>query len=316
MMESKIVMGVDVSKSSLDYAVLPGKITNQASNTQAGVKQILKLARTKQVTLVVLEATGGYQNLLVEALHEASVPVKVVNPRQVRDFARSLNRLGKTDALDAISIAEFALSRVLTPDVQKPAHQVQLSHLLLRREQLQGMITAEKGHLEHAPAALASGIVQHLTLMESLLKTVDTEIRELISSVPDYAAADKLLQSVPGVGPVVSATILAELPELPVVSRKQAAALVGVAPFNKDSGKFRGKRHIVAGRSKVRKVMYCAMRACLRWNSVVKGWFDRFMAAGKPYKVAVIACVRKLLIVLRAMLITSTPWQTKSENHA
>lgn len=309
-------MGIDVSKGTLDIFQLPQGKGRQVSNTPEGIQELLNGIKPNPVDLVVLEATGGYQNLLVEALHANAIPVKVANPRQVRDFARSLNRLGKTDALDAKTIAEYGLSRELRPDVPRTALQMQLSRLLLRRDQLQTMITIEKGHREHAHKSFVAGIQEHLTLMDGLLKAADKEIREIIRSIPEYARADQIMQSVPGVGPVVSATILAELPELTLTGRKQAAALVGVAPFNRDSGKYRGRRHIYAGRCKVRTTMYCAMRACLRWNPVIKEWFDKFISAGKPYKVAAVACVRKLLIVLRAMLINNTTWAPRDSHYA
>ena len=316
MKNGKRILGVDVSKATLDVFRLPEAESRQILNTQAGVKRLITELSLAPVDLVVLEATGGYQNLLVEELHSAAIPVKVANPRQIRDFARSLNRLGKTDSLDAKTIAEYAQSRELQGDVPRAPESIHLSRLLLRRNQLQGMISAEKGHLEHAHKSFIAGIQEHLTLMGCLLTTVDKEIRGVISSIPKYARADNIMQSVPGIGPVVSATILAELPELPVIGRKQAAALVGVASFNRDSGRYRGKRHISGGRSKVRTVMYCAMRACLRWNFAVKGWFDKFVGSGKPYKVAVIACVRKLLTVLRAMLIDNSVWEPNRFHHA
>lgn len=308
MKKCKRIVGVDVSKATLDVFQLPEGKAKQVLNTQSGIAKLLAGMRAKPVDLVVLEATGGYQNLLVEELHNAGIPVKVVNPRQIRDFARSLNRLGKTDALDAKTIAEYGCSRELQPDERRASETIRLSRLLLRRSQLQGMISAEKSHLEHA-ADFTDGIRAHLALMRNLLKAVDKEIIEIIRACPSYARADKIMQSVPGVGPVVSATLLAELPELANIGRKEAAALVGVAPFNRDSGRYRGQRHIFAGRSKVRTTMYCAMRACLQWNPVIRGWFDKFLEAGKAYKVAVIACVRKLLIVLRAMLRADSLWE-------
>jgi len=316
MQRTKKILGVDVSKSTLDLFLAPENKLWQVPNSQAGVKKLIARLALTPVDLVILEATGGYQSLLVEELHTAGVPVKVANPRQIRDFAKSLNRLGKTDALDAQSIAEYGQSRELQPDTPRRHEAIQLSRYLLRRKQIQSMVSAEKGHLEHAHKSFKLAIQEHLTLMECLLKSMDKEISEIVRSIPEYARADALMQSIPGIGPVVSATILAELPELTSCGRKQAAALIGVAPFNRDSGKFRGRRHIFAGRSKVRTVMYCAMRACLRWNPVVKGWFERFIEAGKPYKVAVIACVRKLLIVLRAILINNTAWDAKRFNHA
>ena len=305
---TKRIIGIDVSKNSLDYLCLPEKNAGKAKNNPEGITKLLTCFKALQPQLVVLEATGGYQQAVVKALHENAVPVKVVNPRQVRDFARSLNRLGKTDSLDAETLAQFGLSRELKPTSPKSEDLERISALLLRREQLQLMLTAERGHLEHMPEPLASDIREHIAQLRGFLKVLDGEIRARIKANPTYAEHDAIVQSVPGFGPVVAATLLAELPEITVLGRKQVAALVGVAPFNRDSGKFRGQRHIAGGRTKVRNVLYCAMRACLRWNAVVRGWFDAFRACGKPYKVAVIACIRKLLNVVRAMLITGKRW--------
>jgi transposase len=308
MQSCKKVVGIDVSKGSLDYTWLPGGAAHQVANTAQGVTNLLKHIKKIGPDLVVLEATGGYQNLVVQALHGASVPVKVVNPRQVRDFARSLNRLGKTDKLDALTLAEFGQSRNLVPEQPRDAKRVELSQLLLRREQLQRMITAEKNHMEHACDGISSGIKEHLALMDGLLKNVDKAIQDIKRVTPEFSAHDALLQTIPGVGPVVSATLYAELPELKQLNRKEVAAMVGVAPFNKDSGKYRGQRHIWSGRAKIRTVMYCAMRSAIIWNPVIKQWFEHFRTSGKPYKVAVIACVRKLLVVIRAMLISGSKW--------
>ncbi len=308
MQSDKVIVGIDVSKSTLDYTWLPGGTARQTPNTASGIAELVKHIRKISPDMIVLEATGGYQSALVESLHEALLPVKVTNPRQVRDFARSLNRLGKTDKLDAKTLAEYGQSRELKADQPRDVNRKALSRLLLRRGQLQDLISMERGHMEHADGAIAVGIKEHLTLMACLLKDVDKEIQEVKKSVPEFAAHDEIVQSIPGVGPVVSATLYAEMPELPELNRKELAALVGVAPFNKDSGKYRGPRHIWSGRSKVRTTMYCAMRAGIIWNPVIRSWFERFRAAGKAYKVAVIACVRKLLVVIRAMLKNGTKW--------
>ena len=269
---------------------------------------LVEKLRKIQPEIVVMEATGGYQTPLAEALHNAGIAFAVVNPRQVRDFARSLNRLGKTDSLDALTLAQFGQSRKLIPQVPNPPEYLEISHLLRRRDQLQAMITAEKGHLEHTPEGLRGKLLELMNILETHLKDIDNQIKKLIRAVPELAQQDMLIQSIPGVGPVSSATLLACLPELSTIGRKQAAALVGVAPFNRDSGKYRGQRHIFAGRARVRHVLYCALRPCLQHNPVVQKWFEHFLSLGKPYKVAAIACVRKLLIVIRAMLISKTCW--------
>jgi transposase len=306
-MQKKII-GVDVSKATLDYTIQPDGRVEQVENNKAGIKKFITWAKKQKPQLVLLEATGGYQTLLVDSLHEAAVPVKVMNPRQVRDFARSLNRLGKTDQLDARILVQFGLSRDLEPDEPKDKLLVRMSQILQRRNQIQILITAEKNHLENAAPEIVPGIHQIIALLSGQLKELDKMIRGIIASTPRFFEQDAIVQSVPGLGPVVSATLLAEFPELAQVGRKEAAAIAGVAPFNRDSGKFRGKRHISGGRGKVRTVLYCAMRPCLIHNPIVRGWFERFRSAGKPYKVAVIACIRKLLSVLRSMLINETRW--------
>ena len=308
MQKQNIVVGIDVSKATLDYTWLPNGQTRQAANSPTGIAGLIKELGKISPVLVVVEATGGYQNSLVEALHTENIPVKVANPRQVRDFARSLNRLGKTDKLDARTLAEFGRTHAFAGDRPKSEGRVALSRLIVRRNQLTAMITAERGHLEHASGTIAAGIREHIGLMTALLKSVESNVREIIRTIPGFALQDSLVQSIPGIGPVVSATLLAELPEITEAGRKEVAALVGVAPFNRDSGKYRGQRHIAGGRAKIRNALYCAMRSCLRFNQVVRSWFDKFIAAGKAYKVAVIACVRKLLVVIRAMLINQTRW--------
>lgn len=308
-MLDKIVFGVDVSKAQLDYICLPGGKPARVANTPVGVKGLISKIKKTNPDLVILEATGGYQNLLVEQLHNHSVPVKVVNPRQVRDFARSHNQLAKTDKLDALILAEFALSRELEPDLPSDPDRRFLSALQQRRRQLVDMLTLETGHLEHTPVEFQEGLLAHIAFLKDDISNLEKQIKATVKNRKDFAAQDEIMQSIPGVGCVVSTTIIAELPEITQVNRKQIAALVGVAPFNRDSGRYRGQRHIWSGRKKVRHAMYAAMRACLLFNPVIKGWFERFRAAGKAYKVAVIACVRKLLLVIRAMLISGTKWQ-------
>lgn len=310
-MQVSVIVGIDVSKSTLDYTWLPHGKVKQVANTSYGIVLLVKELQTLHPQMIVLEATGGYQNNLVAALHKASLPLKVVNPRQVRDFARSLNRLGKTDSLDALTLAEFGQSRKLIPDTPKDDSLAQISYLLRRREQLQGMITAEKSHLEHTPVQYHDEGIELIDILTKYLKAADKEIKKIIKSNEEFTKKSDIIQSIPGVGPVTAATLIAELPELPGLGRKQACALVGVAPFNRDSGKYRGQRHIWAGRASVRKVLYCTLRPCLQFNPIVSAWFEHFRKMGKAYKVAVVACMRKLLVVIRAMLITKTTWEPK-----
>lgn len=303
-----IIVGIDVSKATLDYTWLPDGRPEQVSNNKEGIVKLIRLLKKLKPKIAVMEATGGYHRALAKALHDAEIPFKTANPRQVRDFARSLNRLCKTDKVDALILAQYGQSRELVPDSLKGEAASALSSLLLRREQLNAMITEENNHLEHIDGDLREQISEHIKQLKKYLQGCDKEIRKLIAADPALSARNALLQSVPGVGPVLAATLLTELPELGVLNRKQIAALVGVAPYNRDSGKYRGQRHIMHGRAKVRKVMYAAMRATLMYNSVVKIWFERYRSAGKAYKVAVIACVRKLLVILNSMAKTNTLW--------
>jgi transposase len=315
MQQHRTIVGIDVSKHTLDYVWLPHGKSEQAMNTPEGIASLVQRLQTLQPDMVVLEATGGYQDALASALHDAGIAYAVVNPRQVRDFARSLNRLGKTDKLDALTLAQFGESRKLAPTIPlTPGHR-EIAFLLTRREQIQGMIIAEKNHMEHASSKYLPEILDHVMNLGQRLKAIDKKIQEIIASTPEFAEQDRIVQSIPGVGPVMSATFIAGLPEIALTGRKQLGALVGLAPFNRDSGKYRGQRHIFAGRAKVRKVLYCVLRPCLQFNPVVKKWFEKFRAAGKPYKVAAIACARKLLMVIRAMIISKTLWDASKYEH-
>ena len=307
-MQKSVTVGIDVSKNILDFICLPDGRPMHVANSKKGIATLVKTLQKITPNMVVLEASGGYQTAVVAAMHEAAIPFKVVNPRQVRDFARSLNRLGKTDSLDARTLAEFGLSRKLVPDTPKAPELVKISFLLRRREQLLQMITAEKSHLEQTPPEYQPEVTELMALITKRLKSVDKEISYTLQENPELAEQDKLIQSIPGIGPVTAATLIADLPEICSLGRKQICALAGVAPFNRDSGKYRGQRHIFAGRAGVRKTLYCALRPCLQFNPVVKRWFNHLISLGKPYKVAAIACIRKLLVVIRAMLISNTHW--------
>lgn len=308
-MQNATFVGIDVSKATLDYTCLPGGRSGQVSNNSGGIVKLIRSLKELNPKIAVFEATGSYHQKIAQALYQAGIPYKTANPRQVRDFARSFNRMCKTDKVDALVLAEYGQSRELIPDTPKSESAATISALLLRRGQLNDMITAENNHLEHADTHLREFVLEHIGQLKKYLQACDKEIRSIVAADAALCARDKLLQSVPGVGPVLSATLLAELPELGVLNRKQIAALVGVAPYNRDSGRYRGQRHIMHGRAKVRGVMYAAMRAALIWNPLIKAWFTRFREAGKAYKVAVIACVRKLLVILNSMIKNSSHWK-------
>jgi len=260
-------------------------------------------------TLVVLEATGGFEHAVVAALATAGMPVVVANPRQVRDFARATGQLAKTDAIDAQLLALFAERVRPTPRPLPDEAAQALDAVLTRRRQLLEMLTAERNRLGLARPPVARRIRTHIRWLERELADVDRDLGRLIEQSPLWRTQDDLLQSVPGVGPVVSRTLLGELPELGRLTHKQIAALVGVAPLARDSGTLRGRRLVWGGRASVRAVLYMGALVATRWNPVIRAFYQRLRAAGKPPKVALVACLRKLLIILNAMARTGTSWR-------
>ena len=262
-------------------------------------------------TLVVLEATGGLETFLVGELAGAQLPVVVVNPRQVRDFAKAVGKLAKTDALDAQVLAHFG--EATKPDLRPlPDDSTrELQALLARRSQVMEMVTAEKNRCRTATQRLQPQIQEHIRYMEKQLKELEQGLSKLLSSSPVWRTKEKLLGSVPGVGPVLTVTLLAGLPELGRLDRREIASLEGVSPFNRDSGTLRGKRTVWGGRSSVRATLYMATLAATRYNSVMRAFYQRLLEAGKPKKVALTACMRKLLTILNAMLKHNRSWNSK-----
>lgn len=308
-MEAQIVVGVDVSKAALDVTWVPDGEQLQFPNSIQGIEAMLKKLRALPVGLVVVEATGGYQKKLVAALAQHTIPTTVVNPRQVRRFAQALNLLAKTDVIDARLLARYGLTLRPHPTPPKDEARQELEACVARRSQLIALLVAEKNHLEHAPDSVRNTVTALIEILKTSIQAMDTAIRELINAHESLRESDKLMRSVPGVGPVLSAVLLAYLPELGNFGRKEIAALVGVAPFNCDSGQYRGRRHIWAGRQKVRNVLYMSMLSAIRFNPVIGAFFARLIKAGKPYKVAAVACMRKLLITLNAMLKNQQVWK-------
>jgi len=306
-------VGIDVSKGLLDVAGLPEGESGSATNDEEGITQVVKRLKSLRPRLVVLEATGGMETALVGAAATARLPVVVVNPRQVRDFAKSVGALAKTDAIDARVLARFA--EAVRPEVRplKDQEASQFSALIARRRQLVEMLTAEKNRLATAPEAIHPSIEEHIAWLEQRLEDINGKLKKAIKKSPVWRAKDQLLRTVPGVGSVFSATLVAGLPELGALNRKRIAALVGVAPFNRDSGKYRGRRCIWGGRATVRAVLYMATLAATRFNPVIRAFYLRLCAAGKEKKVALTACMRKLLTILNAMVKTGTPWLLRSE---
>lgn len=301
-------IGIDVSKATLDLAIHDGEnfsVTNDASGTSELLGRLGALAPT----LIVLEATGGFESTVVASLAAAGLPVVVVNPRQVRDFARSTGQLAKTDQLDARMLALFAAR--IRPQLRAiPDEATQfLNALVGRRRQLIDMLVAEKNRLGFARSPrLRKGIEKHIQWLERQISDVDKDLTSMIRESPIWRVQDDLLRSVPGVGPNLSRTLLAELPELGRLDRKQIAALVGVAPLNRDSGTLQGRRTIWGGRAPVRAALYLSIWSATRWNPVIRDFYERLLAAGKRPKVAQVACMRKLLTILNAMVRDQRPW--------
>jgi transposase len=302
-------IGVDVAKAQLEFACQPSGATGRVLNEEAGVAALVARCRALQPTLIVCEATGGYEAALVAALATARLPVVVANPRQVRDFAKATGQLAKTDAIDAQVLALFAERVRPEPRPVPDDALTALEELLTRRRQLIEMLTAEKNRLGVARGPVRRDLQQHIRFLERRLREVDDDLHTAVKTSPVWRVKDDLLQSVPGVGRVVSLTLLAQLPELGRLSHKEIAALVGVAPLNRDSGTLRGKRVVYGGRAPVRAVLYMAALVASRRNPVIRAFYGRLRAAGKPAKVALTACMRKLLTILNAIARDGTPWR-------
>jgi transposase len=308
MNQAEVFVGIDVAKAHLDVALHPSGATWTVPNSEAGIAGLVAQLQQQPVTHIVLEATGGLEIPLLGALGAAGLPAVAVNPRQVRDFAKALGRLAKTDRLDAQVLALFA-DRVRPALRPLPDQATQaLSALVARRRQLVEMLTAEKNRHGQALPTIQADIATHMAWLEARLQRVNKDLGQQLKRSPLWRAQDDLLQSAPGVGPVLSQTLLADLPELGTLDRKQIAALVGVAPLNRDSGTRRGTRTCWGGRASIRAVLYMATVAATRCNPVIQTFYRRLCAAGKAKKVALTACMRKLLTILNAMVKHRTPW--------
>ncbi len=309
--ERSVFVGIDVAKAQLDLAQRPEGPGLSAANTESGIATVVAHLRIVKPTLIVLEATGGLERPLVRALVDATLPVVVVNPRHVRDFAKATGQLAKTDALDAQVLARFAqaVRPALRPVPDAPTQE--LAALIARRRQVVEMLTAERNRLGGAPKRVQRRIQVHLNWLTAELARAGDDLDQAIRNSPIWREQEDLLQSVPGVGPVVTRTLLAELPELGTLNRKQIAALVGVAPLNRDSGMLRGRRMVWGGRAQVRAVLYMGAIVAARFNPVLRAFYQRLRAAGKAKKVALTACMRKLLIILNAIMKHRTPWRTE-----
>ncbi len=303
-------VGIDVSKARLDVALLPSGESFAVSNDEEGFDELLGRLEGPRPVLVVLEASGGFERPVAAALAASGIAVAVLNPRQTRDFARATGKLAKTDALDAKALARFAEAVRPTPRTLPDAEAREFRSILARRRQLIQMATAEKNRLgATASKAVARRIEAHLRWLQKELSRTDRDLDEAIESSATLKENDALLRSVPGVGPVLCRTLLAELPELGSLSPRELSALVGVAPLNRDSGTLRGRRAVWGGRARVREALYMGALIASRFNPAIKEFYERLLGAGKPKKVALVACMRKLLTILNAVMRERTPWR-------
>lgn len=310
-MLSQMFVGIDVAKAQLDIALRPTGERWAVPNDETGIAALVGRLQAVQPTLIVLEATGGYHRAVVAALAAAALPLVVVNPRQVRDFAKATGQLAKTDALDARAVAHFA--EAVRPALRPlpDAQTAELRALLARRRQLIAMRTAEQNRLEHASPRLRADIVAHIAWLDQHVATLDDDLDTTLRASPVWRERETLYRSVPGIGPVCARTLVLDLPELGTLSRQRIAALVGVAPLNRDSGTLRGTRTTWGGRAHVRATLYMSTLVAVRYNPVLKAFYQRLCTAGKAKKVALTACMRKLLTILNAMVKHQKPWQVQ-----
>ena len=303
-----IFVGIDVSKARLDVAIAPRGERESVDNDEAGITSVVKRLAALNPALIVLEATGGVERCVTRALASAELCVVVVNPRQVRDFAKATGQLAKTDTIDAWVLARFA--QAVRPAIRPLPDQVtlELPALIARRRQIIEMIVAERNRLSSASKAVGKRIEAHLRWLQTELGRAEKDLDQSIRQSPIWQENQELLKTVPGIGPVISRTLLAELPELGQLNRKQIAALVGIAPLNRDSGTLRGRRTIWGGRANVRAVLYMAALVASRRNAVIRTFYTRLRSAGKAPKVALVACMRKLLTILNSMIKHKTRW--------
>jgi len=309
-MSEPVYVGIDVAKSSFEVAVSGQAQTLSLSNDESGHAQLCQLLLPLAPRLVLLEATGGYEQELALALAGAGLRVSVINPRQARDFARCMGRLAKTDRIDAQALRGFASlldAQGHEPRALADEQQRELSALVVRRRQLVAMLVAERQRLALAHPKAKPSILSIMDAVAAQLRDVDAQLKELV--LAHHADLAALLTSVKGVGPTTVSTLLAQLPELGRLNRKQITSLVGLAPINRDSGTLRGQRHIFGGRADVRRVLYVAALVGTRFNPVLKAFYAKLLAAGKPKKVALVACMHKLLVILNAIARTKSPWR-------
>lgn len=308
---SALWVGIDVSKDFLDVHVRPSAQAFRVANDEDGFTDLVARLQSLRPAAVVLEATGGYEIPVVAALANAGLAPAVVNPRQARRFAEGVGRLAKTDPIDAAVLAHFAEAVRPEPRPVPDADARFLGDLLARRRQLVQMRVSEQHRLPTAAGPLRKGVQRHIDYLDRQIKGIEDDLATAVKASPAWRERDELLQSVPGVGPQVSRTLLAELPELGTLTGRQLSALCGLAPFNRDSGRRRGPRSIYGGRSHVRAALYQAALVAMRWNAPLKGVYEKLLERGKAKKVALIAVARRLLVILNALVRTGSPWHEK-----
>lgn len=307
----KLFVGIDISKKVMDIAVRPTGELFSLDNNKSGINELVKRLLKLKPALVLLEATGGLELPVAIGLVEAGLPTSVINPRQVRDFAKSTGKLAKTDSLDAKVIAHFA--DAVRPEIRplKDPQTQELSDLITRRNQLVEMLVSEKNRLSCTVKASAKSLRDHIKWLEKRVKEIDSQIGRMMQNNAQWKKKNVILRSTPGVGPLLSAALLGYLPELGTIDRKEIAVLAGLAPFNRDSGGKRGKRSIWGGRRRVRKILYMATLTATRCNPVIKDFYQRLTNAGKGHKVAITACMRKLLVILNSMVKNKIKWENR-----
>ena len=306
---NEIYVGIDVSKDSLDVTALPSKEKWRYANDEVGIGKLVARLKKLSTSLIVMEPTGGLEAMVAAALAAEGINVAIVNARQIRDYARATGKLAKTDKLDALVMAEFASVIKPQPRQLRDEESEEIKATVSRRRQLLGMLTAEKNRMAIARKNLKPNILAHIEWLKKEIADLDRDLRRRIEDSPIWRVKDDLLQSIPGVGRVLSATLLAELPELGKLNRRQIAALVGVAPFNRDSGIMKGKRSVWGGRASIRAVLYMATLASTRYNPVIRSFYQQLLVRGKAKKVALVACMRRLLTIMNAILKYQRAWR-------
>jgi len=309
--QKEINVGVDTGKHQLDIFIRPLDIYFSVPTDDKGIKEAIKTLNKYSPKRIVIEATGRLEHEFIMACSKASLPFVIANPLHIKRFAGAIGRLAKTDKLDASLIAHYGESIQPALSQLKPENMRAMSDLLSRRRQLLVMQTMEKNRFKIMPKPVASSIKTILTAIKNQIEKMDLKLQKLIEDCPEYQIKNEILQSMPGVGKVVAFSLISNMPELGYITNKEAAALVGVAPVNRESGAFQGKRRIRGGRHQVRTVMFMAMMSAMQCNPVFKSTYQRLVAAGKPKKVAIIACVRKMIVILNSMVRDGVMWESK-----